>query len=115
MTIAQHELKLTLGEIRTDDLQTQQLLLNQRQRSPRTMASAIFPALDHRIDTVGLGAPRPFQYSPQMNPANLRDVRPRAPLPVQDKCLAANVFHGFGRELAGAVFFMPKTYINLLD
>ncbi len=66
------------------------------------------PALDDRIDTRRLRAPRPFQYSANVHPADLSDVRPRVTPFAQHKCLAANVFQGFGRKLAGVDLFHAR-------
>lgn len=96
--IPQCELELQVGGVRADDLQTQLPLLNQRQCSSRTMAPTTLPALDGGIEVVGLGAPRPFQNGTDMNPTHFSDVRPCVALLAQHKCLATNVFQGFGRE-----------------
>ena len=107
-TIPQRELKLKLGGIRADDLQTQLLLLNQGRCSSRAMAPTTFPALDDGIEVVGLGAPRPFQNGTDMNPTHFSDVRPYVALLAQHKCLATDVFQGFGREFAGIDLFPAR-------
>ena len=107
-TIPQRKLKLKLGGIRADDLQAQLLLLNQRQSSSRAMAPTTLPALDDGVEVVSLGAPRPFQNGPNMNPTHFSNVRPCVALLAQYKCLATNVFQGFGRKLAGIDLFHAR-------
>ncbi|CAH1748061.1 protein of unknown function [Thauera humireducens] len=107
-TIPQRELELQLGGVRADDLQTQLLLLNQRQCSSRPRAPTTLPALDDSVEVVSLGAPRPFQNGPNMNPTHFSNVRPCVALLAQYKCLATNVFQGFGRKLAGIDLFHAR-------
>ena len=106
--IPQCEFELELGGVRTDDLQAQLLLLNQRQRSSRSVPAAALPALDHRIDAIGLRAPRPFEDSPDMNATDFGNVSPRVTLFAKHKRLPTDVFEGFGRELSGVDFFHAR-------
>ena len=96
------------GGVRADDLQAQLLLLNQRQCSSRAMRPTTLPALDDAMEIVGLGAPRPFQNGTNMDPTHFSDVNPCVALLARHKCLATNVFQGFGRKLAGIDLFHTR-------
>ena len=110
--IPQCEFEQELAGVRADDLQAQLLLLNQRQRSSRSVPAAALPALDHRIDAIGLRAPRRFEDSPDMNATDFGNVSPRVTLFAKHKRLPTDVFEGFGRELSG-VDFSCQNYINI--
>jgi hypothetical protein len=106
--IPQRELQLQLGGIRADDLQSQLLLLNQRQRSPRSMPAATLAAFDDGVETARLGTSCPFQNRSDMNTTHFSDVRPRVALPAKNKRLPADVFEGFGWELSRVDLFHAR-------
>jgi len=111
-TIPQRKLELQLGGVRADDLQTQLHPLNQRQSSSRATVPTTLPALDDGVEVVSLRASHPFQNCTDMNPTHFSDVRPRVALLAQYKCLATNVFQGFGRKLAGIDLFHARITSN---
>jgi len=67
------------------------------------MPALTLPAFDYCIDAIGLGAPRPFEDSPDINTTDFGDVSPRVTFYAKHERLPTNLFEGFGRELLALI------------